>query len=144
MAKKNLDPTKLFDFISILFTDKKAFDKLKPYEKARHFFMINRFMSITLPVQANYLQHLKANPAEVINYWQETMTRLYNRVPSWMYIKTKKAKEAAKKTKFVEDATIKEYCERLGYSRRQINEALEFFPEKMTEELIQFEKLRKQ
>lgn len=144
MAKKNLDPTKLFDFINIMFTQKTTFDKLKAYEKARHFFMVNRFMSIQYPVQADYLQHLKTNPAEVINYWHDTMNRLYNRVPSWMYIKTKKAKQAAKKTKFVEEATIKEYCERLGYSRRQIDEALEFFPEKMTEELKNFEKLRKQ
>ena len=144
MGKRILDPTKLFDFINIMFTDKKQFDKLKGYEKARHFFMVSRFMSIQNPVQANYLQHLKVNPTEAINYWQTTMNRLYTRVPSWMYIKTKKAKQAAKKTKFVEEATIKEYCERLGYSRRQINEALEFFPEKMTEELKSFERLRKQ
>ena len=143
MAKQK-DPTKLFDFITIMFSQPKVFDKLKPYEKARHFFMVNRFMSIQHPVQANYLQHLKVNPAEVISYWQATMTRLYSRVPSWMYIKTSAAKKAAKKTKFVEDATIQEYCERMSVSRRQVNEALEFFPEKMTAELMQFEKLRKQ
>ena len=143
MAKLK-DPTKLFDFISILFTDKKTFDKLKPYEKARHFFMVNRFMSITEPVRANYLQHIKINPSEAINWWQMIMTKLYSRVPGWMYIKTKKAKQEAKKTKFVEDATIREYCDRLGYSKRQINQALEFFPEEMANELKSFERLRYQ
>lgn len=143
MAKLK-DPTKLFDFISILFTDKKTFDKLKPYEKARHFFMVNRFMSITEPVRANYLQHIKINGAEAINFWHMAMSRVYTRVPGWMYTKTKKAKQAAKKTKFVEDATIEEYCKRLGYNRRQIDEALRFFPEKMEDELKKFEKMLKQ
>ena len=138
------DPTKLFDFITIMFTQPKVYDKLKPYEKARHFFMVNRFMSISYPVQANWLQHIKVNPSEVMDYWQVTMNRLYTRVPSWMYIKTKAAKAKAKKTKFVEDDTIKEYCRRLGYSRRQINETLDFFGDKFIDELKQFEKLRKQ
>jgi hypothetical protein len=138
------DPTKLFDFIAIMFTQPKVWDKLKPYDKARHFFMVNRFMSINHPIQANYLQHIKVNPAEVMNYWQQTMTRLYTRVPSWMYIKTKKAKAAAKKTKFVDDDTIKEYCTRMGYSRRQINESIDFFGDKFIDELKLFEKVRKQ
>lgn len=143
MAKQK-DPTKLFDFIDILFTDPATYAKLNNVDKGRHFFMVNRFMSIQHPVQANYLQHLKVNPAGVMDYWHQTMTRLYTRKPSWIYIKTKKAKQAAKKTKFVEDATIKEYCERLGYSRRQIDEAIDFFGDKFIDELKQFEKLRKQ
>lgn len=144
MPAKQKDPSKLFDFMSILFEQPKVYEKLRPYQKARHFFMVNRFMSITEPVRANYLQHLKINPAEAVNFWQSIMTRLYKRTPSWMYTKTKKAKQAAKKTKFVEEATVQDYCQRLGYSRRQIDEALEFFPEKMSEELKKFERIRKQ
>ncbi len=143
MAKLK-DPSKLFDFISIMFTDKKTFDKLQPYQKGRHFFMVNRFMSITEPVRANYLQHIKINGAEAINFWQMAMSRIYSRVPGWMYTKTKKAKAAAKKTKFVEDLTIQEYCRRLGFSRRQVEESLKFFPEKMEAELKKFEKMLKQ
>ena len=144
MAKLK-DPSKLFDFISIMFTDKKTFDKLHPYEKARHFFMVSRFMSITEPVRANYLQHIKINGAEAINFWQMVMSRLYSRVPGWMYTKTKKAKAAAKnKSKFVEESTIEEYCKRLGFSRRQVDDSLKFFPVKMEEELKKFEKMIKQ
>ena len=138
------DPTKLFDFIDIMFTDKKAFDNLKPYEKARHFFMINRFMSIDQPVRANYMQHIKINPAEAINFWQMLMTRMYTRKPNWLYTSSKKKKEENKKKQVVEDATIAEYCQRFSYSRGQIDDALEMFGDKFLQELIDFEKIIKQ
>ena len=142
MAKLR-DPNNLFDFINILFTDKKHYSKLRDYEKSRHFFMTSRFMAISFPVQANYLQHLKVNTAGVLDYWQETMTRLYSRVPSWIYIKTKQAKKDIK-NKHVDDSVIEEYCKRMGYNRRQVNESIEFFGDKMIDELKQFEKLMKQ
>ena len=137
------DPKKLFDFIDILFTDKKTFNKLKSYEKARHFFMLNRFMSIQYPVQSNFLQHLKINPVEVVNYWQTTMNKLYTRVPNWMYVKTKKQKNNNKKY-YIDEEIIKEYCKKFNYSKRQVEDAMKFFPEKMYKELKQFEKLLKQ
>lgn len=139
---KNLDHTKLFDFMKILFEHPDKFKKLKSYDKARHFFMCQRFMSIQHPVQANYLQHLKVNSAEVINFWHDTMTRLYTKVPGWMYIKTSKAKETAKKSSVsVKEATIEEYCRRFGYSKRQVRESIDFFGDKMINELIAFEKM---
>jgi len=137
------DPTKLFDFIWIVFNSPAQYKKLKAYEKARHFFMFSRFMAIQFPVQANALQHIKINPSEVIDYWQITLTRLYNKVPSWMYIKMKKAK-AAKKKKFVEEETVKKYCRSYSYNRRQIDTALKFFEVDMEQELQQFEKMIKQ
>ncbi len=138
------DPTKLFDFVDIMFTDKKTFDKLKPYEKARHFFMINRFMSIDQPVRANFMQHIKINPAEAINFWQMLMTRLYSRKPNWLFTSVKKKKEEAKRKQVVEEATITEYCRRFSYSRRQITDAMEFHGDKFTQELLSFERMLKQ
>lgn len=139
---KNLDHTKLFDFMKILFEYPDVFKKLKPYEKARHFFMCQRFMSIQHPVQANYLQHTKTNPSEVMNFWHDTMTRLYSKVPGWMYIKTAKAKAKAKKSNAnIKEATIEEYCHRFGYSKRQVRESIEFFGDKMIDELLAFEKM---
>ena len=134
------DPTKLFDFLDIMFSDKKAFDKLKPYQKARHFFMINRFMSIDQPVRANFLQHIKINPAESINFWQMLMTKMYTRKPNWLYISTKKKKEE-KKNQFVQESTIDEYCKRFGYSRRQIDDSLTMFGDVFIDELKAFEKM---
>lgn len=137
------DPNKLFDFIDIMFSDKKSFDKLKPYQKSRHFFMINRFMSIDQPVRANFLQHIKINAAEVINFWQMLMTSRYSRKPNWMFISTKKKKEE-KKNRYVEEATILEYCKKFGYSKRQIEDTIQLFGDKFIEELKTFEKIIKQ
>jgi hypothetical protein len=134
------DPNKLFDFIDIMFLDKKAFDKLKPYQKARHFFMVNRFMSIDQPVRANFLQHIKINAAEAINFWQMLMTARYNRKPGWMFVSTKKKKEE-KKNQYVEEATINEYCKKYGYSKRQIDDTIQLFGDKFINELKAFEKM---
>jgi hypothetical protein len=134
------DPNKLFDFIDIMFLDKKAFDKLKPYQKARHFFMVNRFMSIDQPVRANFLQHIKINAAEAINFWQTLMTTRYNRKPGWMFVSTKKKKEE-KKNQYVEESTINEYCKKYGYSKRQIDDTIQLFGDKFVTELKAFEKM---
>lgn len=138
-----LDHTKLFDFIKILFTRPDLYKKLKSYEKAKHYFMVQRFMSINFPIQANAIQHLKVNPSEVMDYWHRALTKMFNRVPGWMYTKTKKAKNKAK-NKHVPEEIIQEYCYRMKYSKRQVNDAIEMFGEPMINELKQFEKLIKQ
>lgn len=136
------DPNKLFDFISIMF-DHKEYDKLSPYTRGKHFFMINRFCAINFPVQANMLQGLRVNPTEVVDYWQRSLTKQYRSTPKWMYTKTAAAKKKAKE-KYVEEETIKQYCSRFGLSQRQVNDAIELIGEKMIKELQDFEKMLKQ
>lgn len=138
------DPNKLFDFIDIMFNDKKLFNELKPYQKSKHLFMINRFMSIDQPVRANALQPLKINPSEVINFWQSMLTNRYSRKPNWMFTSTKKQKLENKKKQVVEDATITEYCNIYSYSRKQVQDSIEMFGGKFMDELISFEKIMKQ
>lgn len=135
-----MDSSKLFDFIKIIFTRPDIYSKLKSYEKAKHYFMVQRFMSINFPVQANHIQHLKINPSEVLDYWHRALTNMYNRVPGWMYTKTKKAKEKTK-NKYVSEDTIKEYCYRMGYSQKQVQSAIDMFGDKMIDELKKFEKM---
>ena len=84
----------LFGFINTMFSKPAEFKKTKMHDRAKHFFMINRFMAIKHPVQASYFNNLKINPGQVVTYWQESLSKVYNRTPGWMYVKTAKAKEA--------------------------------------------------
>jgi len=138
-----MDHTKLFDFTKILFTRPDFYKKMKSYEKARHYFMTQRFMSINFPVQANHIQHIKINPSEVLDYWHRALSAMYNRVPGWMYVKTAKAKKEVK-NKYISENVMREYCSRFGYSMDQVQTAIDMFGEKMIKELKQFEKMTKQ
>lgn len=138
---KSLDHTKLFDFMKILFERPELYKKLKKHDKSRHFFMCQRFMSINAPVQANYLQHIKINPSEVIDYWQSMMTKLYSKVPSWMYIKTAKKKDSVNKKTNLKESTINEFAKKFGYEIRDVKQAITFFGDDMIKEIKQFERV---
>ena len=138
----NKDPNKLFDFINIMF-DKNSYEKVKPYTRGKHFFMINRFCSINFPVQANMLQKINVNPVSVVDFWQNLLSKLYTKTPGWMYTKTAATKKKVK-DKYVEDETIKLYTQRFGYSRKQVQDAIDMFGDKMITELKDYEKMLKQ
>ena len=130
----------LFGFINSMFKPEE-FKKTKMHDRAKHFFMINRFASIKFPVQASYFNNLKINPGQTVTYWQENWSKMYNRTPGWMYVKTAKAKEAKKKAQPITDETIRVYCEKFQLSRRDIEEALLLVGAPFEKELRDFEKL---
>ena len=141
---KQLNSDNLFDFINLIFIPYE-YNKLSNYQKAKHGFMVNRFMSIQYPMQAAMLSVNKINTAEVIDFWAKTLRKSYNKTPYWMYIKTKKAREEKKKTMFVpEDITIKNYCKMYNCSTKEIKEAKQFWPDEMEQELKKLEKILKQ
>lgn len=132
----------LFGFINTMFSKPAEFQKTKMHERAKHFFMINRFMSIKHPVQAGYFNHIKINPGQVVTYWQDNLSKIYNKTPTWMYVKTAKAKEAKKKAEQpVSDRAIELYCEYNKISRRDIDDALSLLGLPFENELRNFEKL---
>jgi len=132
----------LFGFINTMFSKPTEFKKTKMHDRAKHFFMINRFMAIKHPVQASYFNNLKINPGQVVTYWQESLSKVYNRTPGWMYVKTAKAKEAKKKeSQPVSDEAIRLYCEHYKISRRDIEEALLLVGKPFEDDLRGFEKL---
>ena len=131
----------LFGFINDMFARPAEFKKTKMHDRAKHFFMINRFSAIKSPVIASLFNHLKINPGQVVTFWQESLSKTYNRTPSWMYVKTAKAKEAKKKAQPITDETIRKYCEHFKVSRRDIDEALILLGEPFEKELRDFEAL---
>ena len=136
----------LFDYINMLFQQPKKFTELPPYTKGKNFFMMQRFFSINYPIQAQMLNHVKINGAEACQYWCDTLSRMYNRTPVWIYSTlkgTKKAKQEKKKELVVEETTIAEYCKRTMRARKEIEDAMKYFPDEMTQELKEFEQMLK-
>ena len=132
----------LFDLTKMIFEDPVGYEEVTPGEKRKHFFMVNRRFAINFPMQANVLQHLKVNQAAVVDFWQTFMRKMYKRTPGWMYVKgvKKAAKEKEAKAK-VSGKVIDEYVKFMKVDKKSVLDALEFYPERMTKELKDFEKM---
>ena len=85
----------LFDLVRVMFTKPKEYNEVKNNDKAKNHFMINRFMAINWPVQAQLLNRNGINGIGVIDTWQ-FLTSRFKRVPGWIYTKTKKTKAQEK------------------------------------------------
>ena len=134
----------LFDYIKLIFSkDEKSWNSLKFTDKSKNFFMLNRFMSIKYPIQANFLSHYRINPESVSDYWHRNMASLHSNTPKWIYAKTKKKNEETKKMNFPSPEMIRWYCEKNEMSRRDFNENVTFFGEKFLDEIRNLEKILK-
>ncbi len=133
----------LFELIRVMFEDPHAYDAVSNTDKKKHFFMINRRMSIKFPLQAHVLQHTKIDEVAVVDFWQRFLTKQYKKTPFWMYVKgTKRAKEDKEKKTF-KDTVMKQFASTYGYDERSVRDAASMFPDKMKEEFKQFEKMTK-
>jgi hypothetical protein len=134
----------LFDYVKLVFSkDEKSWKELKNTDKSRNFFMLNRFMSIKYPVQANMLSHYKISPEGVSDYWHRSMSSLHSGSPSWIYAKTVKKKDIEKKLDLPSGEMIKWYCDRNEISRRDFDENVKFFGEDFLSEIRNLEKILK-
>ena len=101
-------------------------------DKSKNFFMINRICSIQFPVQANYFNHIKISPPEVIDFWKILLSSKYKSSPSWTWTKTAKKENQKKKAAYKEEV-ISFIKEKNNISNREIEELKEFFPQKFEE-----------
>jgi len=116
----------LKDFIKALIERPEDYKGLRSTEKAKFFFMTQRFMSIAFPIQAQAFNHIKISQAETLDYWQSSLTKLYKKTPTWIYTKTKKA-DKAKKLEMPSDEAVKYYLERTKMSKKQLDDAIKLF-----------------
>jgi hypothetical protein len=134
----------LFDYVKLVFSrDEKKWEELKDTDKSRNFFMLNRFMAIKHPIQANMLSHYKIDPVSVSNYWHRTMSSLHGASPKWIYAKTKKKNDEAKKLDLPSSEMIRWYCEKNEMSRNDFDQNVKFFGDTFIEEIKSLEKLLK-
>lgn len=136
----------LFEFIKILFENKKEYKKLGRYDKAKQFFMVNRFMSIAYPGQANMLNHIKIPQAGAVDYWHNNMTNIYTKVPNWVFAKgQKKAAESNKTAKKLPEKTIiRKYLQAHKITQRDLDDAYQLFGDSVYDPIRRMEKVMKQ
>tara|TARA_A100001037_G_scaffold172411_2_gene154856 strand:+ start:3672 stop:4097 length:426 start_codon:yes stop_codon:yes gene_type:complete len=134
-----LDDTKLFDFIKIMFTKKDHYNNLKNSSKKRHHFMVNRFMSIQFPANAQLFNINGISGSKVIDSWQMVAAR-FNKVPGWIYTKTKATKKNIKETYTPNEDVLRLYMEKNEIGNREIEELKSFNKEQFYNDLKKLEK----
>lgn len=133
-----LDETKLFDFIKIIFTKKDHYSKMKQFNKKRHHFMVNRFMAIKFPGNAQLFNFNGINGGRVIDCWQMVASR-FNKVPGWIYTRTKSSKKNIKEKYQPSEEALRLYMDKNEIGKREIEELKQFCKEQFHSDLKQLE-----
>lgn len=115
----------LFDILKAFFSDKNWQDVTKQ-EKAKNFFMINRIMSISLPLQANAFNNTKIDPVSVIDFWKFTLNTKYKTPPLWFFTKSNKKEKKKEYTPKEEVSDLIRF--KFEISNREIKELLYYYP----------------
>ena len=134
-----LDETKLFDFVKIMFTKPATYNKIKQHNKKRHHFMINRFMSIKYPANAQMFNINGINGASVVDSWSMVASR-FKSVPRWFYTKTKKAKKNEVDKYIPSDRAVELYMNKNEIGQREMGELKLFAKDQPYADLKKIEK----
>lgn len=133
-----LDETKLFDFVKIMFTKPAHYKKIKQHNKKRHHFMINRFMSIKYPANAQMFNINGINGANVVDSWSMVASR-FKSVPRWFYTKTKKSKKNVTDKYNPSDRAVELYMSKNEIGNREFNELKLFAKDQLFTDLKKIE-----
>ena len=122
----------LFDIVKTIFKSEKDWANISRNDKTKNFFMINRIMSIQFPMQANQFNNTKISPRPVVDWWHNTLSRHYTKMPSWIFTKTKKSAQKKVSAVSVEaDPEVEKFIrEKYSASKRELSELKKFFPDK--------------
>ena len=133
-----LDETKLFDFVKIMFTKPAHYKKIKQHNKKRHHFMINRFMSIKYPANAQMFNINGINGGNVVDSWSMVASR-FKSVPRWFYTKTKKTKKNTADKYNPSDRAVELYMSKNEIGKREFDELKLFAKEQLFTDLKKIE-----
>lgn len=89
----------LFDIVKNMTGPTSNWKKVSYHDKVRNFFMINRFMSIQYPAQANLFNKISIPSAAAIDFWRHILSLKFKTTPKWIFTKTKSS-VVAKKVKW--------------------------------------------
>jgi len=129
----------LFDLVRVMFTDPKKYKEVKNNDKAKNQFMINRFMAINFPEQAQLLNRNGINGIGVIDTWQFVTSR-FKKVPGWIYTKTKKTKAQEQKEFKYSEELVSLYLKINEISRKDFDILTKLYPEKMQDYFTQMKR----
>lgn len=128
---------KLYDYIKVLFGQDLPWEKLKGYDKSKNSFMVNRFMSIKFPIQANMFNALKIDPVGQAEAWRMVASK-FNRVPGFIYTKTKASKKI--KTWVPDPKALEFYLKINEIGERDFKEAMKHHPSEVKNAITVLEK----
>jgi len=134
----------LFELIKQMFDRTSKWEKIKTYDKSRNFFMINRFMSINFPMQANMFNNRHISSSSAIDSWKDVVNRLFTKPPSWMYTKTKKAASGSGSKKYPERETVYQWMKINNMSKHDLDSMMELMEDETINEITKFEKMLKE
>lgn len=129
---------KLFDFIKIFFGEHQEYYDLKTHDKAKQRFMINRFMSINYPVQAERLNHIGTDAGHVVESWH-FVARNFKRTPGWIYTKVKKSEPKPEDGYVPSKEIIKFYMNKFKLSPKDFDACVKYNKSELYAELERIE-----
>ena len=99
--------------------------------------MVNRFMAIKFPMQANLFNVLKTDPMGAAESWRMVASK-FNRVPGWIYTRVRKTKK--EKVWEPKQEAIDFYLKINEIGKREYEEAMKFYPVAMKVTMLAIEK----
>ena len=121
-AVEKLSP---FSIINMMFYNAAGFYAIDRKELAKHFFMINRTMSVKYPLQAQFFNVNGVNQGDVVQFWQKFIRSAEpgNRVPAFVRdvgIKKEKMLDT------IDQSVIIDYCKFYSLSKKDFSDMLTF------------------
>lgn len=104
-------------------------DEITNKDKIKNFFIINRIFSIAYPLQANLFNHIKIEQSEVVDFWKIFISKKHKKLPNFIWTKTIKNQKDKNKNKYKEEV-LNFIKEKYQISNREINDLIDFFPQK--------------
>ena len=121
----------LFDDIKMMFERPDKFEQLSNHEKGKNFFMINRFLSIKFPLQAQLFNNTNINAGEAVQIWSDILSPIYSTTPSfiWNGLKKTKKQKKSKKLHTFNMSTIEFYANLHDLSISEVEKCIEYIGE---------------
>ena len=129
----------LFDYIKVMFDSSSKYSELNDYDKRKNSFMLNRFMSIKYPIQANLFNFLNTDAVGASDSWRR-VTAQYKRTPGWIFTKVKKNPKKAQREYTPSEEAVSLFISMNQIGRREFDEAMKLNREKTIEFLQILEK----
>lgn len=133
----------LLPFIDAMF-NKQQYAGISNSIKKKHFFMVQRFMSIKYPLEANRFNIVGINYVVAVDFWHIVLSRAFNRKPGWIFTKSPKTKMVAHKIGKMPPKLIKFYLKGKKMDRRDFDMLVELYPDEFLVELKRTEKIVKE
>lgn len=115
----------LFDFLTIIFEKQNEYKNVGNNLKQRHFFMLNRLMSIQYPQFANVLNYNGINTLYGTEMWAR-FGRNFKKRPPFLFTKTNKSDKEKKVKLDIDPEHLQKYMELKSLSKREVDELIEF------------------